>query len=62
MGYMDKIGTAGFCEMSDRQAAIRETGGLGNLKTIVLDQAAGMPFWSDNNVLLVRFPPLSSCN
>ncbi|KNZ74954.1 Coronin-like protein crn1 [Termitomyces sp. J132] len=52
MGDLDKIATTG---MSDRQVSIWETGGLGNLKTIVLDQSSGvvMPFWSDNNILFL---------
>ncbi|KAG5353575.1 hypothetical protein C0989_005092 [Termitomyces sp. Mn162] len=55
MGDLDKIATTGFSRMSDRQVSIWETGGLGNLKTIVLDQSSGvvMPFWSDNNILFL---------
>lgn len=55
MGDMDKIATTGFSRMSDRQVAIWETGGLGNVKTISLDQSAGvvMPFWTDNNILFL---------
>ncbi|PPQ92953.1 hypothetical protein CVT25_000216 [Psilocybe cyanescens] len=55
MGELDKIATTGFSKMSDRQVAIWETGGLGNVKTISLDQSAGvvMPFWTDNNILFL---------
>ncbi|TFK37458.1 microtubule binding protein [Crucibulum laeve] len=55
MGELDKIATTGFSKMSDRQVGIWETGGLKNVKTIVLDQSAGvmMPFWSDNNILFL---------
>ncbi|KAH9479140.1 Coronin-like protein crn1 [Psilocybe cubensis] len=55
MGEHDKIATTGFSKMSDRQVAIWETGGLGNVKTISLDQSAGvvMPFWTDNNILFL---------
>ncbi len=39
--------------MSDRQVALWETGGLGNVKTITIDQTSGvlMPFWTYNNIL-----------
>ncbi|KAH9930195.1 uncharacterized protein B0H18DRAFT_993591 [Fomitopsis serialis] len=59
MGERDNIATTGFSKMSDRQVAIWETGGLGNVKTTRLDQASGtlMPFWSDNNIL--SLPPLT---
>ncbi|KAF7356158.1 Coronin [Mycena venus] len=55
MGEHDRIATTGFSKMSDRQVAVWETGALGNIKTIVLDQSAGvmMPFWSDNNILFL---------
>jgi len=55
MGDLDKIATTGFSKMSDRQVAIWETGGLSNVKTISLDQSAGvvMPFWTDNNILFL---------
>ncbi|KAJ7210397.1 microtubule binding protein [Mycena pura] len=55
MGEHDRIATTGFSKMSDRQLAVWETGGLGNIKSIVLDQSAGviMPFWSDNNILFL---------
>jgi len=55
MGERDNIATTGFSKMSDRQVAIWETGGLGNVKTTRLDQASGtlMPFWSDNNILFL---------
>ncbi|KAJ7148452.1 microtubule binding protein [Mycena crocata] len=55
MGEHDRIATTGFSKMSDRQVAVWETGGLGNVKTIVLDQSSGvmMPFWSDNNILFL---------
>lgn len=55
MGDMDKIATTGFSRMSDRQLSIWETGGLGNEKTLNIDQSAGviMPFWSDNGILFL---------
>ncbi|TFY62268.1 hypothetical protein EVG20_g6764 [Dentipellis fragilis] len=55
MGDKDRIATTGFSRMSDRQVSIWETGGLGNVKTITVDQSAGvvMPFWSDNNILFL---------
>ncbi|EIM79333.1 microtubule binding protein [Stereum hirsutum FP-91666 SS1] len=55
MGDKDRIATTGFSRMSDRQVSIWETGGLGNVKTITLDQSSGvvMPFWSDNNILFL---------
>ncbi|KIK54070.1 hypothetical protein GYMLUDRAFT_49018 [Collybiopsis luxurians FD-317 M1] len=55
MGDLDRIATTGFSKMSDRQVAIWETGGLGNLKTTTIDQSSGvvMPFWSDNNILFL---------
>jgi len=55
MGDLGRIATTGFSEMSDRQVSIWESGGLGNVKTIVLDQSAGvvMPFWTDNNILFL---------
>ncbi|KAJ3839268.1 microtubule binding protein [Lentinula raphanica] len=55
MGDHDRIATTGFSKMSDRQVAIWETGGLGNLKTTTIDTSSGvvMPFWSDNNILFL---------
>ncbi|KAJ7198914.1 microtubule binding protein [Mycena haematopus] len=55
LGSHDRLATTGFSKMSDRQVGLWETGGLGSLKTIVLDQSAGvvMPFWSDNNILFL---------
>ncbi|EAU90771.1 microtubule binding protein [Coprinopsis cinerea okayama7 len=55
MGDLDRLATTGFSKMSERQTAIWETGSLSNLKTISLDQSAGvvMPFWSDNNILFL---------
>ncbi|PIL27983.1 hypothetical protein GSI_09927 [Ganoderma sinense ZZ0214-1] len=53
MGDKDRIAMTGFSKMSDRQVALWETGGLGNVKTITIDQTSGvlMPFWTDNNIL-----------
>lgn len=53
MGDGDRIATTGFSKMSDRQVVIWETGGLGSVNTLTLDQSAGvvMPFWSDNGIL-----------
>lgn len=55
MGELDKLATTGFSKMSDRQVSVWETGNLGNIKTISLDQSAGvvMPFWTDNNILFL---------
>jgi coronin-1B/1C/6 len=55
MGDLDKFATTGFSKMSDRQVSIWETGGLGNIRTITLDQSAGviMPFWTDKNILFL---------
>ncbi|KAF6753383.1 hypothetical protein DFP72DRAFT_1069372 [Ephemerocybe angulata] len=55
MGEHDRIATTGFSKMSERQAGIWELGNLDNLKTLSLDQSAGvvMPFWSDNNILFL---------
>lgn len=55
MGDLDKIATTGFSKMSDRQVSIWEAGGLGSVKTITIDQSAGvvMPFWSDNGILFL---------
>jgi coronin-1B/1C/6 len=58
MGDRDRIATMGFSRMSDRQVGVWEIGGLKNVKTITLDQSAGvvMPFWSDNNILFLGKP------
>ena len=58
MGEHDRIATTGFSKMSDRQVSIWETGGLGNVKTLTIDQSAGvvMPFWSDNGILFLGMP------
>ena len=55
MGDKDRIATTGFSKMSDRQAAIWETGSLANVKTLTIDQTSGvlMPFWTDNNILFL---------
>ncbi len=55
MGDKDRVATTGFSKMSDRQAAIWETGGLSNIKTLTIDQTSGvlMPFWTDNNILFL---------
>jgi len=55
MGEHDKIATTGFSRMSDRQLSIWETGALANVKSLTIDQSAGvlMPFWSDNNILFL---------
>ena len=55
MGDQDRIATTGFSKMSDRQVAVWETGGLGNIKTTTVDQSAGvlMPFYSDNGILFL---------
>ncbi|EPQ56212.1 DUF1900-domain-containing protein [Gloeophyllum trabeum ATCC 11539] len=55
MGEHNNIATTGFSKMSDRQLSVWETGGLSNVKTMTIDQSAGiiMPFWSDNNILFL---------
>jgi len=55
MGDKDNIATTGFSKMSERQLSIWETGGLSNVKTVGIDQSAGviMPFWSDNGILFL---------
>ena len=55
MGEHDRIGTTGFSRMSDRQVCVWDTSTLKNVKTLTLDQSAGvvMPFWSDNNILFL---------
>lgn len=55
MGEKNYIATTGFSRMSDRQLSIWETGGLGNVKTLTVDQSAGvlMPFYSDNGILFI---------
>ena len=58
MGDKDRLATTGFSKMSDRQVALWETGSLGNVKTITIDQTSGvlMPFWTDNNILFLGTP------
>lgn len=55
MGEQDRIATTGFSKMSSRELGVWDTGSLANLKTITVDQTAGvlMPFYSDNNILFV---------
>lgn len=55
LGDNDRIATTGFSKMSDRQLSLWETGGLNNIKTITIDQSAGviMPFWSDNGIIFL---------
>jgi coronin-1B/1C/6 len=63
MGEHDRIATTGFSRMSDRQLSVWETGALKSVKTLTLDQSAGvvMPFWSDNNILFLgRFFSIST--
>ena len=52
----DCLATMGrFSKISDHQVALWETGGLGNVKTMTIDQTSGvlMPFWTDNNILFL---------
>ncbi|KAF7370165.1 Coronin [Mycena sanguinolenta] len=72
LGGHERLATTGFSEVSDWQVGLWETGGLGGLRTIVLDQSARaggrgvMPFWSDDNILClagkgpIRSNPTSS--
>lgn len=55
MGDTDRIATTGFSKMSDRQLGIWDAGSFSNIKTISVDQSAGilMPFWSDNGILFL---------
>lgn len=55
MGEQDRIATTGFSKMSSRELGVWDTSSLSNLKTITVDQTAGvlMPFYSDNNILFV---------
>ncbi|KDQ06625.1 hypothetical protein BOTBODRAFT_181389 [Botryobasidium botryosum FD-172 SS1] len=55
MGNHDRFATTGFSKMSDRQVTIWEGSNLKTIKTISIDQSAGvvMPFWSDNNILFL---------
>lgn len=66
MGERGTIATTGFSKMSERQLSIWETGGLNNVKTLPIDQSAGviMPFWSDNGLLFLgmRYFPHSLVN
>lgn len=41
--------------MSDRQVSLWDTADLRNVKTVTLDQSAGvvMPFWSENGILFL---------
>ena len=63
MGDLDKLATTGFSKMSDRQVGIWEIGSLNNVKTISIDQSAGviMPFWTDNNILFLGVCARLSC-
>ncbi|KAN0074758.1 WD40-repeat-containing domain protein [Tylopilus felleus] len=55
MGEQDCVASTGFSKMSDRQVGIWETGGLGNVKTLTINQSAGviMPFWSNSGILFL---------
>ena len=55
MGELGRIATTGFSKMSDRQVSVWDTGNLENIKTLSLDQSAGVviPFWTDNNILFL---------
>ncbi|KAG8835250.1 Coronin-like protein crn1 [Serendipita sp. 400] len=55
MGDTGRIATTGFSKMSDRQLSIWDSGTLANIKTLSIDQSAGvtMPFWSDNGILFL---------
>ncbi|KAJ7879252.1 hypothetical protein B0H14DRAFT_2709772 [Mycena olivaceomarginata] len=51
----DRLATTGFSKMSDRQVSLWDTADLRTVKTVTLDQSAGvvMPFWSDNGILFL---------
>jgi len=55
MGDTGRIATTGFSRMSDRQLILWDSGTLANLKTLTIDQSAGviMPFWTDNGILFL---------
>jgi coronin-1B/1C/6 len=55
MGDTGRIATTGFSKMSDRQLSVWDSGNLTNMKTLSIDQSAGvlMPFWSDNGILFL---------
>lgn len=55
MGDTGRIATTGFSKMSERQLGIWDVGSLANVKTMSIDQSAGviMPFWSDNGILFL---------
>ncbi len=55
MGDTGRIATTGFSKMSDRQLTVWDAGSLANIKTVTIDQSAGviMPFWSDNGILFL---------
>lgn len=54
-GSTGRLATTGFSKMSDRQLSLWDAGSLNNLRTVVIDQSAGvvMPFYSDNNLLFL---------
>lgn len=55
MGDTGRIATTGFSKMSDRQLSVWDVGSMANIKTLAIDQSAGivMPFWSDNGILFL---------
>jgi coronin-1B/1C/6 len=55
MGESDRIASTGFSKMSERQVSIWDTSSLKIVKTVGIDQSAGviMPFYSDNNILFL---------
>jgi len=55
MGDTGRLATTGFSKMSDRQLSVWDVGSLANMKTLTIDQSAGvlMPFWSDNGILFL---------
>jgi coronin-1B/1C/6 len=55
MGDPDRVASTGFSKMSERQVSIRDTSSLKTVKTVGIDQSAGiiMLFYSDSNILFL---------
>lgn len=55
MGDTGRLASTGFSKMSERQLGLWDGASLQNIKTLPIDQSAGviMPFWSDNGILFL---------